>query len=793
MSVMHAPPTAPLHPSTGARLVTRDGQVLPFLGGRLHATASGGVARVVLRARFENPTEEALRVTWQVPLPADAAVSGFAFELSGERIVGEVDGTAAARERFEEALVEGRTAALLEQDRAALFTQEVGNLPPGEQVTCELILDQRLRWHGPTGGWEWRFPTVVAPRFLGAAGRVADAERVTVDLAPDGEGPRMTLQLSVGDALTGALSSPSHALQVGPGAPGSAALAAAAALDRDLVVRWPVAASTAGASLAVARSTAGAATDRHAAGLLTLIPPARAQRAVPRDLVVLLDTSGSMGGAPLRQAQAVTCALIESLGDADQLQLVEFSTRPSAWRGAPVAATAAHRADATRWVRALRAGGGTCMKEGILAALSRLRGEATRQVILVTDGLIGFEKEIIGAIADGLPRGCVVHTLGIGSGVNRGLLGPAARAGGGLELIVGLDEDPTEAAADVVAATAAPQVVDVEITGSAVQAVAIHRCPDLLAGRPVRVALQLDPAGGEVRIQGQTADGPWSHRVTVPPTAPGAGDPAVVTLLGREQVEDLELAAAQGADQDDAIEALGLRYQIATRRTSWVAVSQQTTVDATAPTRAVRVPQALPHGMSVAALGLRAAAPPVDFAGATLLARAAPLPPTTLAMRAFMDDAPSPTLQRKLRRKPPGRLRRLREALVDALPPAPAAEEDTGSFPSVATGNKRGEHRPERRLAARIVVTKAGRLVLEIAVPAAGLTWALPATVTVRLADGRRLQATVDRRATTKPQDLLGGTVARLALRLEDFDPSGDVPVEVDLRAGGAARLVLDL
>src|SRR5262249_6109982 len=83
-----------------------------------------------------------------------------------------------ARERFETALLEGRTAALVEQDRAALFTEEIGNIPAGAEVVAELVIDQRLAWLDE-GTWEWRFPTVVAPRYLGAEGRVADGERVT--------------------------------------------------------------------------------------------------------------------------------------------------------------------------------------------------------------------------------------------------------------------------------------------------------------------------------------------------------------------------------------------------------------------------------------------------------------------------------------------------------------------------------------------------------------------------------------------------------------------------------------
>jgi Ca-activated chloride channel homolog len=611
MSVMHAPvPASPTaaSPSAGGRLVATDGRALPFKGGELSVDAAGGVARVVLRQRFVNPHAEPLHVTYQVPLPSDAAVSGYAFELGELRIVGEVDTKRSARERFEEALVDGRTAALLEQDRSSLFTQEVGNVPPGVEVVCELILDQKLVWHA--AGWEWRFPTTVAPRYLGAPGRVPDAARVSVDVAESDTGARITLGMTVRDALSGPATSPSHALHivVGDAVEIGVSDESGAALDRDVVVRWPVSAPEPGVSLDLARASAGRTIATAACGLLTVVPPTVPGASVARDLVVLLDTSGSMGGRPLAQAKAVTCALIDSLGDGDQLQLMEFSTRPRAWKSKPVSATRAKKLAATQWVQGLRAGGGTQMRDGILAALATLRTEAQRQVVLVTDGLIGFERQITAAVAENLPRGCRVHTLGIGSGVNRSLLTPVARAGGGIEMIVGLDEAPTVAAAALVQATAAPLVVDLELSGSALIEVAHHRAPDLLAGRPAGLALRLRPEGGSLTVRGHTANGPWQEVLVVPPCALGHGSGAVVTLVGRELVADLEMRAALGHSVDSDIEKAGLDYQIATRKTSWVAISATRTVNPTEPTVRETVPQALPHGMSVAGLGLRAAA-----------------------------------------------------------------------------------------------------------------------------------------------------------------------------------------
>jgi Ca-activated chloride channel family protein len=172
-----------------------------------------------------------------MPLPADGAVAGYEFRVGARRVVGEIDSRASARERFEQALVDGRTAGILNQERANLFTQEIGNVPPRTEVAVELTIDQPLTWL-PEGMWEWRFPTVAAPRYLGAEGRVPDAPNVTVDVADGPTGVRASLEVAIGDTIADGRrpESPSHGLSIGSGATTRVTLSGdnGAALDRDL-------------------------------------------------------------------------------------------------------------------------------------------------------------------------------------------------------------------------------------------------------------------------------------------------------------------------------------------------------------------------------------------------------------------------------------------------------------------------------------------------------------------------------------------------------------------------------
>ncbi len=601
--------------SKGGRLVAADGRELPLASVHLAAQAGGGIARVILTQRFENPFDEPLAVTYLLPLPSDGAVSGFSFTLGDERVIGEVTGRAAARERFERAIVEGRTAALLEQDRSSLFTQQVGNVPPRTTVVAEITVDQPLKWL-EDGAWEWRFPTVVGPRYQGEPGRVADAAKIDVPVADGALAVRATLALEVADQLTGAVESPSHALSRDGALLGFGE--GAARLDRDVVVRWPVALPSVSANVIAARPLA-AAHDGDAFALITVAPPNEGGVAIARDLTFLIDTSGSMSGRPLEQAARIASAMIATLGPDDRIEMIEFSSRPRRWQENPVIATESNKEAARAWLEALRAGGSTEMHRAVLEALRPLRPGSQRQVVLITDGYIGFEREIVATLQEKLPAGARLHTIGVGSAVNRSLTQAAARAGKGVELIVGLEEDPDRVTPRLLARTTAPLVTDLVIEGAAIIETAPRKLPDLFVESPALIAIRTKATGGEVVLRGVTAEGRFERRLTIPALRAGEGPRAVAALFAREKVEDLETALAAGANQaetDRTIEATGVEFQIATRLTSWVAVSRSITVAPGTPLKTVEQPHELPHGVSAAGLGLRpASAAPGGAAG----------------------------------------------------------------------------------------------------------------------------------------------------------------------------------
>jgi len=334
-------------------------------------------------------------------------------------------------------------------------------------------------------------------------------------------------------------------------------------------------------------------------------------------------------------------------------------------------------------------------------------------------------------------------------------------------VVIGLGEDLERAARELRARTEAPLVTGLSVAGSALVACAPVRLPDLFAGSPALVAVELAPRGGTLAVRGQTAGGVYERQLEVAPAPAGAEGGVAAALFGRESVEDLETRLAAGEEReplDRAVERLGLAFQISTRLTSWVAVSEEATVDPTRPTRRVRVAQELPYGMSAEGLGLRSVSRP----GAVRT--------TDTVHVLFQEAALGPARVRPARSG--GRARK-------QAAPRPAAV-DRGE--RIASGPSR---MPEEEAAPvkhplRLTATArkvGGSTVLEAEVGEPGLAWDPPATVRVRLRDGRELEVEVDA-ATTGAAALAPGQILRLVFRAPALDPEEIAEVGIDLDGG---------
>ena len=295
---------------------------------------------------------------------------------------------------------------------------------------------------------------------------------------------------------------------------------------------------------------------------------------MPRDLIVLLDTSGSMGGGPLDKAKQVVALMIDSLGEEDRLELIEFSNEPRRYRDEPVAATgrAKQRRDQVGAL-ARRPSGGTEMRAAVIEALTTLRVGRAAPGRARHRRLRRRRAADPRSAARRLPASCRLHVLGVGSAVNRSLATSLARAGRGAEVIVGLDEDAERGAKRLLDRTRLPMLTNVEIAGSALLRHAPEQVPDVFEGAPLVAALALRAEGGELVVRGQLATERGSSGYACRRSAPARATrrswrctaASASRMSSRARCSTASTARSRSS---------GSTFQIATRMTSWVAVDE---------------------------------------------------------------------------------------------------------------------------------------------------------------------------------------------------------------------------
>ncbi|HET9597735.1 MAG TPA: VIT and VWA domain-containing protein, partial [Anaeromyxobacteraceae bacterium] len=588
---------------------------------RVSARIAGDLARVEVVQRWENPSDQRLEATYAFPLPEDAAVTDMTFQIGKRVVQGEIRRREEARQAFEAARREGRTAALTEQERPNLFTQSLANVPPRETVFVVLRYVHQVPFRD--GRYTFVFPTTVGPRYEPAA--TASLSSIATEVVhperSDATASRsrrastspssfalggahaldLLLRLEPGDAFDD-VAARSHRLVTGLDGSGVRLVGldeGEGVPDRDVVISWRPAG---------AEPQARALVEREAGDdwvLLFAQPPADVAPAMvrPREVVFLLDKSGSMMGRPIGIAKTVIARALRALGPDDTFQIIAFDGSTQAMTAAPLPGNAATVAQADAWLAGLR-GGGTEMLPGIRAALRASSDPSRlRLVVFLTDGFIGNEPEVIEAVARG--RGATrVFGFGIGSSVNRYLIEGVARAGRGAAEIVGPRDDADAAVARMFSRLDRPVLTDLEIAfeGGRVEDLTPAQLPDLFAGQPLTVAGRLrGPTPSAVVLRGRLGGAAWSRRIPIASavTGPGAG-PVAGTLWARRSVEEIlhRRPTSPTPAEVEAATMLGLRFHLVTPYTSFVAVERELLADPRLALASAVAPNLLPEGVS---------------------------------------------------------------------------------------------------------------------------------------------------------------------------------------------------
>jgi Ca-activated chloride channel family protein len=558
-------------------------QPLPLESVQLRARVIDRVAEVTLEQKFGNPFQEVIEAVYVFPLAGGSAVSRFEMQIGTRVVRGRIEERAQARRQYAQALDEGKRAALLEQERDDVFTVQVGNVTPGDAVVVRLTYSERLPFF-EDGRTELRLPLVVGPRYVGGeqlmreqAGHgvvsdtttVPDASRITPPRLAPGFDPKVSLGIEV--ELFGGFSDlacSQHAVSSSSG-PESARVALARErepLDRDFVLRWRIAGEQVKSQLLVHGGYA----------LLSVVPPVRQGfLGAPRDLVFVLDRSGSMQGPKMASAARACASLLRTLGPRDRFSLQAFDNVVEWMPGGFQQADEGAIDRGEKWLRSVEARGGTELDLAMREALQHLRGRdesAGRApvVVLLTDGQVGDESSVLKRLQSELGD-ARVFTVGIDTAVNDGFLRRVAALGGGTSTFVEPGARLEEALQAVGREIGTPLVTDLRVHGE-VKELAPARIPDLFAGRAAAAFFRL--GAGQVKITGRFADGKPFEQNLEAREAPLA---AIDHLWARARIVDLEdeFRASHSEAAKKEIVALSIRHTVLTRFTAFVVVDDE--------------------------------------------------------------------------------------------------------------------------------------------------------------------------------------------------------------------------
>lgn len=554
----------------------------PVLETDVAIHVAGLVARTTVSQRFCNPTRLWVEGIYAFPLPENAAVDTLNL-IVGERVIeGQIKEREEAQQIYEQAKAEGRKASLLEQQRPNLFTTSLANLGPGEIAEVRIEYQQELHW--ADGRFSLRFPMVDTPRYTPESRESPTADGGAPPAPPVPDSPRsadkinpvhLTVDLESGFPLA-KLASASHAIRSREieRAHYKVELAAGAvAADRDFVLEWTPAAGAAPQGTLLTQEVGG---ETYA--LLMVMPPRAAvgkRFDLPRETIFIIDTSGSMGGASIREAKAALDLALTRLDPQDSFNVIEFNSYTRALFPASRPVTADNVDTAREWVAALESTGGTEMMGALRVALGDQTGAAgvVRQVIFMTDGAVGNEDELFAYIRTHLGDSRL-FTVGIGSAPNSYFMTKAAEFGRGTFTYIGTPEEVAGKMGSLFAKLERPALTDVEVAWSDPGAeIYPQRIPDLYMGEPiVAVARLLSAFPGEVTLAGSATGAPWKVSVKSLPTAERSG---LDKLWARRKIGELDNQLALGGDAArirPAIVELGLAHHLVTQFTSLVAV-----------------------------------------------------------------------------------------------------------------------------------------------------------------------------------------------------------------------------
>lgn len=571
----------------------------PLKNTSVKTDISGFLARVRVRQEFENPFTGPIEAVYTFPLSQNGAVDDMTMTIGTRVVRGKIMKREEARAVYEAAKSEGKTASLLDQERPNIFTQAVANIMPGDKVVIEISYVETLKYED--GAYEFVFPMTVGPRYNPAS--VKDASKISPPVVTDRPGHDISIEVNLNAGVpVEEIRSPSHRIEQINITPSNARITLKdekTIPNKDFVLRYDVTGKRIEDAVLVHRDGRG--------GFFTLVlqPPDKfaSEDVTPKEIVFVLDTSGSMSGFPIEKAKEAMKMSLDGLYPNDTFNLITFAGDTAVLFDKPVPATQANLEKAQAFLESRQGAGGTEMMKAIKAALEPSDSqEHLRIVCFMTDGYVGNEEEIIAEVQKH-PK-ARVFSFGIGGSVNRYLLDKMAEAGRGEVEYVSLQDDGSKAASKFYERVRTPLLTDLSIDWNGLPITDTYRnkLSDLFSAKPVIVNGRFTkPASGTIRLKGKVNGQEYVREIAVNLPENETANDVLATLWARKRIDQLSMDRGKANSTEAArfskeITQLGLEYRLLTENTSFVAVEEKI-VNRNGKPLTVELPVALPEGV----------------------------------------------------------------------------------------------------------------------------------------------------------------------------------------------------
>lgn len=584
---------------------------LPLKATDVDVKISGIIADVTVVQHYRNEGKRPIEAKYVFPGSTKAAVYAMNVRLADRLIVANIREKQQARQEYQQAQEEGRTAALLEEHLPNVFQMNVANIMPGDDVRVELHYTELLV--PQSGHYQFVFPTVVGPRYnspnASAESSKVSARAVNIPYLRSGNADVAKFSLKstlISPIGIKSLSSPSHKLRTTVESDKKMAhieLENGDSLaNRDVILDYQLAGDNIESGIMLYQGQ-----DENFF-LAMVEPPKKVAKEIvpPRDYLFVVDISGSMEGFPLNTAKQVIKELMKGMRPDDTFNVMLFSGSSSTLAPYSVQATPINITRAMEMLQTYYGSGSTELIPALKHVYQLPKPEGlSRTVVIVTDGYVSVEREAFDLVRQNLNK-ANVFSIGIGSSVNRYLIEGLARAGMGEPFIVTSPDQAAQQAKRFHNLIAYPALTDVKARFEGLDAYDIEPqvLPDVLGERPVVLfGKWKGQAQGNIIIEGRNAQGVYKN--TLPVAVQNHKDTEALRYLwARSRIDNLmdKESLTTGSPYKDEITSLGLKYNLLTPYTSFIAVDNVVRNQDPTQQTSVTQPTPMPEGVSDAAI-----------------------------------------------------------------------------------------------------------------------------------------------------------------------------------------------